>query len=1194
MFDGLNDKLRKLLIIKKKNANLENKLAECKKCIEKLEVYRTKEHEARTQLEAETQLVTEICQIIDVQDKSQAIERLKEIKKSLDSSLIENICRLLNCSVEEVIERLTSLTRIESENQLLSKRLSTLESKLLTVTGVKSIEEAFEKLEIARFESTSEEELQKKVVRLKAKLKDVKLKNEESSNLFHSKLSASTTQIEQLKLEATKTSQIVGQLEKERDQALSEVEKLTRANETLESEVEKATESEASKYEAEIELLKQTHEESEASMKLELKKLNDVIDELKRRFDADSNDDLLAKAWKSDENMNDEQLDAILPHKDTPKLVENAIEDWTRQVLETAETLKSTQSQLKQCQQHEREMGRLLGLDDTNGIRSQSLIAIRIGLSLCTSFGIKMDSDAAAQELSVLEKVFKLSETKTCQELFDVFSEMKTRSREVNEALKASDENVLEKLNQVIKTSEKAMLQLQELRQVEEKFHSVCDLLGLESSASLSEIQEIVKTRTEEEDAKAELLSNILECLNTDVKGYREAIQDLREKERLYEMVKKLSAKDGMSAIDDLRQEKEFVQKLCDEFQVNDYNAMYKHVLSLRDAAAILALVYQKIYETANFRGEADKLKEKHEALVKLIGKKCVNDDVIETVIAGIVERANAFESIREIIKDQRKADAILDCIREMKNREQRLCSVLKCSPEDLPENVGKEHDFVMQVTQGKALKEIMREIEEQNRTLSRLLDMHGMKDRDSLCSALEDEKKRLSELNTVLNDSLGSSDIEEIRTRLRKLVGDGKTLDKLCSIVGVDRGDIVKSVRDLADLASFCAEKFEVAREVDIIKEAVAKSLKHADKLKKQRDKCAKMASELNDGEMTIEEALAQSKSLIKENEKLKAEVENFGQQMAEMKKHQKQLRKILKLPNASFETVIDKVAELVKSQKKSEEDGAKLKEQIMELTGSESGSLSAIDAIKAHRKAVNALCGLTGSSNIEEAIAQIKASQKSAKESAEKVAELERTSQRSKRELTTAKGELERQTAVANQLREQLERHKESALEQQREITSSKQTAKEIYRIIGGATNMESAIARVSEMKRRISELEGELIGAKFVKSISSAFESMSLKDQELLKQIQLLLQKQTNTFVNMISQIKSELQRRNINREQLIAILKRAEVEHARLIEWVGQTPRSTTPLTEHQPQKDLFVKVLPGSSKPPESRCLKTLL
>lgn len=146
----------------------------------------------------------------------------------------------------------------------------------------------------------------------------------------------------------------------------------------------------------------------------------------------------------------------------------------------------------------------------------------------------------------------------------------------------------------------------------------------------------------------------------------------------------------------------------------------------------------------------------------------------------------------------------------------------------------------------------------------------------------------------------------------------------------------------------------------------------------------------------------------------------------------------------------------------------------------------------------------------------------------------------------------------------------------------------------MIGGATNMESAIARVSEMKRRISELEGELIGAKFVKSISSAFESMSLKDQESLKQIQLLLQKQTNTFVSMISQIKSELQKRNINREQLIAILKRAEVETVRLIEWVGQTPHSTTPLTEHQPQKDLFVKVLPGSSKPPESRCLKTLL
>ena len=1259
MFDGLNDRLRKLLVFKKKNANLEKKLAECKKCIAKLEVYRDKEQEMRVQLESETQLVTEICQLIEVSDKSQVIERLKEMR-SRDGAFIEELCSVLCCSKEEIIAVVTSLKRFESENQALMKRVAKLEEKIMSAVGASSVDEALEKLRLVQFQSVSVSdetvELQKKVAHLKAKVKDVKSKSEETSM----ELKMCSMELNTLKRQESEKNETLARLQSEREQMNIEVRRLQATKEKLEKKVgklESKSGSEAeeakTKYESKISDLKKKHEAmkdevEELKMKLEVankkgrrvKELEGIVGELKRHFGVDGDDELMSKArevtqrqaigtfeFSNEEPLGQQQeLDTILPHKDTPQLVENAIEDWTRQVERTAETLKSTQEQLKQCKLHEAAMGELLGSQDPRTIRSQSLAAIRIGMDTCKALSVDLDTDAVEHELEVLQKVFKLSKTKTVKGLHDRLKSDESRNNEMKALLSADDTDMLVKLREVVehnKVTDAKLKKVSEnyeaakdeiestkssLKEVKKKLDDVCDLFGVTSSTPMSEIENTVK-KLETKAKESAVLSDVMKRLGATTENYREAIDELVEKQKLYDRVKKLSRAQGENVIDNLQKETEVVRALCDELQITDCETLEKHVLGMRDASAILAAVYQQLIDNGNFNGAADELKTKSEKLKKLVKPK--DDEEVTSVIKGITDRARAFEAIKsEVCSDGlrvRKADDVVELVHDMSQREEKLCSLFKCGKDELLENVAKEHNFVSRVTQGKALKEIMKEIEEQNETLARLLQIHGMSDANSLCSLVQNEKKKLEELSELLSDVFGSSDTDEVRGKLKKLTDDSKSLtasdkliDTLCSTTGVDRESLPQTVRELVGLSKFLSEQLDMPRgraNAEELKEALSQHMKDADKMKEKQDKYSKMAASLLDGsadEATIGTALEQSKSVKKQNEKLRTNVEKLEQENAEMKQQLKQLAKTLKLSNVPFEQMLEKASDLVQSRKKLKEEDAQLKEQIMDLTGS-ANSDSAIAAIKSHQKVVGDLCGITNSANIEEAIDRVRTDQKSLKETREKLGGTEKENQRLKREILSIKGDLEKQTALAAQLKTQIEKHKESTTDLQKQVASSKHTNKEMFRVIGGATDTETAIIKVTEMKRRITELESELIGAKFTKSITSAFESMSHKDQEFLKQIQNLMQRQTQAFMTMISKVKGELQRRNVNREQLIAILKRAEIENAKLLELIDPQLRVTpSPIPDQQSANELFAKVLPGPSKPREPRCSKTLL
>ena len=1260
MFDGLNDRLRKLLVIKKKNANLEKKLAECKKCIAKLEVYRDKEQEMRVQLESETQLVTEICQLIEVSDKSQVIEKLKEMK-GRDGAFIEELCSVLCCSREEIIAVVTSLKRFESENQTLLKKLTKLEGKIMSVVGASSVDEALEKLRLVQFQSVSVSdetaELQKKVVHLKAKVKDVKAKSEETSM----ELKMCSMELNTLKRQESEKNETIARLQSEREQMNIEMRRLQATKEKLEKKVgklESKSGSEAeevkTKYESKISDLKKKHEAmkdevEELKMKLEVankkgrrvKELEGLVGELKRHFNANGDDELMLKAREATERVStigtfelskeeplgqQEELDTILPHKDTPQLVENAIEDWTRQVTLTAETLKSTQEQLKQCKVHEAAMGQLLGSQDPKTIRSQSLAAIRIGMDTCKALSVDLDTDAVEHELEVLQKVFKLSNTKTMKGLHDRLKSDESRNNEMKALLSADDTDMLVKLREVVEHNKATDAKLKKvnenyeaakdemestksaLKDTKKKLDEVCDLFGVTSSTPMSEIENTVK-KLETKAKDSAVLSDVMKRLGATTENYRETIDELLEKQKLYDRVKKLSRAPGENVIDNLQKETEVVRALCDDLQITDYETLEKHVLGMRDASAILATVYQQLIENGNFNGAADELKTKSEKLKKLVKPK--DDEEVTSVIKGLTDRARAFEAIKSEVCSNgvrvRKADDVVEIVHDMSQREEKLCALFKCGKDELLENVAKEHNFVSRVTQGKALKEIMKEIEQQNETLARLLQIHGMSDANSLCSLVQNEKRKLEELSELLSDVFGSSDTDEVRGKLKKLKDDSKSLtasdnliDSLCSTAGVDRESLPQTVRELVGLSKFLSEQLDMPKgraNAEELKEALSQHMKDADKMKEKQDKYSKMAASLLDGsadEATIGTALEQSKSVMKQNEKLKTNVEKLEQENEEMKQQLKQLAKTLKLSNVPFEQMLEKASDLVESRKKLKEEDAQLKEQIMDLTGS-ANSDSALTAIKSHQKVVSDLCGITKSANIEEAIDRVRTDQKSLKETREKLGGTEKENQRLKREILSVKGDLEKQSALTAQLKTQIEKHKESTTDLQKQVASSKHTNKEMFRVIGGATDTETAIIKVTEMKRRITELESELVGAKFTKSITSAFESMSHKDQEFLKQIQTLMQRQTQAFMTMISKVKGELQRRNVNREQLIAILKRAEIENAKLLELIDPQLRVTpSPIPDQQSTNELFAKVLPGPSKPKEGRCSKTLL
>ncbi|OHT17207.1 hypothetical protein TRFO_41193 [Tritrichomonas foetus] len=109
------------------------------------------------------------------------------------------------------------------------------------------------------------------------------------------------------------------------------------------------------------------------------------------------------------------------------------------------------------------------------------------------------------------------------------------------------------------------------------------------------------------------------------------------------------------------------------------------------------------------------------------------------------------------------------------------------------------------------------------------------------------------------------------------------------------------------------------------------------------------------------------------------------------------------------------------------------------------------------------------------------------------------------------------------------------------------------DVFNTLGeNVTSTDMAIELIEKLKTQITLLENEISAFKSGTTVDLAFKEMSNKDKKQLKLIKQKIFEQTEYFNSVILKILNQIETRNHNKEEIVRILKEAEIDNYRLLE------------------------------------------